>query len=512
MILESFKTIFSRSLIKQDMRLGSVILTKIIKVDSYYVWLDSRLKSEAKIARYFFGKKKKDELFGQYVSTVLEKIDSISGQTLLSIEKAQKKDILVALETAYLGSSIVYGVIIINIKGGYSVDLGGSIKGFLPGSLIDLKHKKNGVLVPNTLVRFKIIKFDAKKKNVVLSRTAVLEEELLLSRAFILRSFKKGNALQGLVKNITNFGVFVSLGGIDGLLHITDISWGRLKHPHEVFKLGDRISVKIIGYDSVTQRVSLGKKQLCKNPWLSVKDQFKIGDKVCGVVASLVDYGCFIKVSKGIEGLVHLSEISWVNKNLNSKRLFVVGQKIQVMVLEIDSARYRISLGIKQCLINPWRSLLLKSIKGTKLTTIAKKKTNFGLFVLLNNGIIGLIHISDLSWLHSLNKMSLISFQSTINAIVLSIDIFKKRISLGIKQREYDYFLVFIKNIQNNKLKLRGTIISMDSNICKISFLYNVIGINKHFNNSGKYQLGSKVTCSLDRIHLPYRFLLVKIL
>ncbi|MFC3624988.1 30S ribosomal protein S1 [Vogesella amnigena] len=462
--MESFAALFEESLSLQEMRAGEVITAEVVGVDSNFVTVNAGLKSESLIPVEEF-KNDNGQLevnVGDFVTVAIDSLENGFGETKLSREKAKRLAAWVDLEEALEAGKILSGVISGKVKGGLTVMVNG-IRAFLPGSLVDVRPVKDTTPYENKEVEFKVIKLDRKRNNVVVSRRAVLEETLGEERKALLETLREGAVIKGIVKNITDYGAFVDLGGIDGLLHITDLAWRRVKHPSEVLAVGDEVEAKVLKFDQEKNRVSLGLKQLGEDPWVGLSRRYPSGTRLFGKVTNLTDYGAFVEIEQGIEGLVHVSEMDWTNKNVHPSKVVQVGDEVEVMILEIDEERRRISLGMKQCQANPWNEFADNFKKGDKLKGAIKSITDFGVFVGLPGGIDGLVHLSDLSWTET-GEDAVRKFKKgdEVEAIVLSIDVEKERISLGIKQLEGDPFNNFVAMNDKGSL-VKGTVKSADA-------------------------------------------------
>lgn len=438
---ESFAELFQESLAQIDLRPGAVVKAVVIKVDSDYVTVHAGLKSESRIPIEEF-KNENGEIdvnINDEVDVVVEIMEDGFGETRLSREKAKRSEAWIVLEKAYRASQAVKGLITERVKGGFTVDLN-SVRAFLPGSLADVRPVRDPSYLEGKEFDFKLIKLDRKRNNVVVSRRAVIEEAAS-DRSALLENLQEGQEVTGVVKNITDYGAFIDLGGVDGLLHITDMSWKRVKHPSEILKVGEEIQVKILKYDRDKKRVSLGLKQLGDDPWSNLARRYPVNARLVGKVTNITDYGCFVEIENGIEGLVHMSEMDWTNKNIHPAKVVQVGQEVEVMVLDIDEERRRISLGIKQCVINPWQEFQDTHEKGQKISGKIRSITDFGIFVGLEGGIDGLIHLSDISW-HEVGEQAIRNYKKgdEIEAVILAMDAERERISLGIKQLAEDPF------------------------------------------------------------------------
>ena len=453
LVMDSFAALFEESLALQEMRAGEVITAEVVGIDSNFVTVNAGLKSESLIPVEEF---KNDNgqvevAIGDFVTVAIDSLENGFGETKLSREKAKRLAAWVDLEEALEAGKILSGVISGKVKGGLTVMVNG-IRAFLPGSLVDVRPVKDTTPYEGKEVEFKVIKLDRKRNNVVVSRRAVLEETL-----------REGAIIKGIVKNITDYGAFVDLGGIDGLLHITDLAWRRVKHPSEVLAVGDEVEAKVLKFDQEKNRVSLGLKQLGEDPWVGLSRRYPSGTRLFGKVTNLTDYGAFVEIEQGIEGLVHVSEMDWTNKNVHPSKVVQVGDEVEVMILEIDEDRRRISLGMKQCQANPWNEFADNFKKGDKLKGAIKSITDFGVFVGLPGGIDGLVHLSDLSW-NEAGEEAVRKFKKgdEVEAVVLSIDVEKERISLGIKQLEGDPFNNYVAMNDKGAL-VKGTVKSVDA-------------------------------------------------
>ncbi len=437
---ESFAELFEQSLAQTDMRPGSIVNAQVVAIDGEDVIVNAGLKSEAVIPlRQFTDEDGNVEVnVGDEVEVALDAVEDGGGETRLSREKAKRAKAWRVLEAAYEGSETVNGQISGKVKGGFTVDLG-HIRAFLPGSLVDIRPVRDTTYLEGKDLEFKVIKLDARRNNVVVSRRAVVEEEYSAEREELLEKLQEGQEITGIIKNLTDYGAFVDLGGIDGLLHITDMAWRRVKHPSEVVDVGQEIKVKVLKFDRERNRVSLGLKQLGEDPWEAIAARYPEGARVVGKVTNITDYGSFVEIEEGVEGLVHVSEMDWTNKNVNPAKMVSIGDEVEVMILDIDEERRRISLGMKQCQPNPWDEFAATHNKGDRVTGAIKSITDFGIFVGLDGGIDGLVHLSDLSWSDA-GEESIRDFQKgeEVEAVVLSVDPERERISLGIKQLAQD--------------------------------------------------------------------------
>lgn len=475
--MESFAQLFEESLSRKEMRVGEVITAEIIRIDFNFVVVNAGLKSESYIPIEEF-KNDRGEIeakVGEFVSVAIEALENGYGETRLSRDKAKRLSAWYDLETAMEEGRIVTGMVNGKVKGGLTATVNG-IRAFLPGSLLDVRPVKDMTPYENKEMEFKVIKLDRKRNNVVVSRRAVLEATLGADRDALLSSLQEGATVQGIVKNITDYGAFVDLGGIDGLLHITDLAWRRVKHPSEVIGVGDEVTAKILKFDKEKNRVSLGMKQLTEDPWVGLSRRYPHGTRLFGKVTNMTDYGVFVEIEQGIEGLVHVSEMDWTNKNIYPSKIVQLGDEVEVMILEIDEDRRRISLGMKQCKPNPWDEFALNHEKGDKVTGQIRSITDFGLFIGLPGNIDGLVHLSDLSWTEPGEK-AILEFRKgdEVEAVVLSIDVEKERISLGIKQLEGDPFTVYVASNDKNSL-VKGIVKSVDAKGAVITLTEEVEG------------------------------------
>ncbi|MFM9982333.1 MAG: 30S ribosomal protein S1 [Burkholderiales bacterium] len=460
----SFAALFEESLTRKEMRIGEVITAEVVAVDHNFVTVNAGLKSESHIPLEEFRSDAGvlDVKIGDFVSVSIEALEDGFGETRLSRDKAKRLAAWMDLEKALEEGAKIEGTITGKVKGGLTVMANG-IRAFLPGSLVDLRPVKDTTPFEGKTMLFKVIKLDRKRNNVVVSRRAVLEETAGAERENLLSTLSEGATVKGIVKNITDYGAFVDLGGIDGLLHITDLAWRRVKHPSEVLAVGDEVTAKVLKFDTEKNRVSLGLKQLGEDPWVGISRRYPQGTRLFGKVTNLTDYGAFVEVESGIEGLVHVSEMDWTNKNVHPSKVVQVGDEHEVMILEIDEDRRRISLGMKQCLPNPWDDFARDFKKNDKVKGQIKSITDFGVFIGLPGGIDGLVHLSDLSWsLQGEEAVRNFKKGDEIEALVLAIDVERERISLGIKQMEGDPFTNFIAGNEKSTI-LEGTVKSVDA-------------------------------------------------
>ncbi|HEY3178897.1 MAG TPA: 30S ribosomal protein S1 [Casimicrobiaceae bacterium] len=461
---ENFAALFEESLSRQEMRQGELITAEVVRVDFNVVVVNAGLKSESFIPIEEF-KNDAGEVEvkpGDFVTVAIESIEDGYGTTRLSRDKAKRLKAWHDLEASMEQGSVVSGLVTNKVKGGLTVMING-IRAFLPGSLVDIRPVKDTSPYENKHLEFKVIKLDRKRNNVVVSRRAVLEESLGEEREKLLSTLSEGAIVKGIVKNITDYGAFVDLGGIDGLLHITDLAWRRVKHPSEVLNVGDEVTAKVLKFDQEKNRVSLGMKQLGEDPWVGLSRRYPPGTRLFGKVTNITDYGAFVEIESGIEGLVHVSEMDWTNKNIHPTKVVQLGDEVEVMILEIDEDRRRISLGMKQCMPNPWDEFAMNHKKGDKVTGQIKSITDFGVFVGLPGGIDGLVHLSDLSWAQP-GETAVRDFKKgqEVEAVVLAIDVERERISLGIKQLEGDPFTNFVA-MHDKGSTVSGTVKSLDA-------------------------------------------------
>ncbi len=477
---ESFAELFEDSLKTIEMEPGSIVTGTVVDIDSEWVTVHAGLKSEGVIPRsQFLNEKGEFSLeVGDQVKVAMETVDDGWGETRLSREKAKRAETWMKLETAFEGEAAVTGIINGKVKGGFTVDID-DIRAFLPGSLVDVRPVRDTAHLEGKPLECKVIKLDQKRNNVVVSRRAVLEAENSAEREALLESLQEGQVIKGIVKNLTDYGAFVDLGGVDGLLHITDMAWRRIKHPSEIVNVGDERDVKILKFDRERNRVSLGLKQLGDDPWVDITGRYPEGLRVVATVTNLTDYGCFAELEEGVEGLVHVSEMDWTNKNIHPSKVVQVGDEVEVMVLDIDEERRRISLGIKQCRANPWDEFASKSAKGERIRGNIKSITDFGIFIGLEGGIDGLVHLSDISW-NEPGETAIRRYTKgeEIETVVLSIDPERERISLGVKQLEHDPFSDYTAANDKGAL-VTGTVQSVEPKEAVLELAEEVTGILK---------------------------------
>jgi len=461
---ESFAQMFEESLASQRIRPGQILTGRVIEVTPDVVVVSAGLKSEAVIPTAQF-KNERGEIevkVGDDVEVALDSVEDGSGETRLSREKAKRARTWERLETAFEKGEVVSGLINGRVKGGFTVEID-FVRAFLPGSLVDVRPVRDPGYLEGKTLEFKVIKLDQKRNNVVVSRRAVVEQEYSAERSELLDKLNEGTVIKGVVKNLTDYGAFVDLGGIDGLLHITDMAWKRVKHPSEVVNVGDEIDVRILKFDRERQRVSLGLKQLGADPWQNIARRYPAGTRLFGKVTNIADYGCFVEIEEGVEGLVHVSEMDWTNKNVSPSKVVHIGEEVEVMVLDIDEDRRRISLGIKQCKPNPWREFADNYNRGDHVTGQIRSITDFGLFIGLPGGIDGLVHLSDLSW-DVPGEEAVRNYQKaqTVEAIVVAIDPERERISLSVKQLAKDPFSTWIAEHPKGSI-VRGLVREVDA-------------------------------------------------
>lgn len=475
---ENFAELFEQSLTEIDMTPGAIVTGTVIEIDSDWVTVHAGLKSEGVIARVEFLDEQGNFALevGNEVKVALETVEDGFGATRLSREKAKRAESWMELEAAHEKNDIVTGIINGKVKGGFTVDLN-NIRAFLPGSLVDVRPVRDTLHLEGQLLEFRLIKLDRKRNNVVVSRRAVLESVSTEERDALLEKLQEGMSVKGIVKNLTDYGAFVDLGGVDGLLHITDMSWKRIKHPNEIVNVGDEIDVKVLKYDRDRNRVSLGLKQLGEDPWVAIKARYPENTKVKAVVTNLTDYGCFAELEEGVEGLVHVSEMDWTNKNIHPSKVVQLGDEVDVMVLDIDEERRRISLGIKQCFQNPWDGFAENFKKGDKISGSIKSITDFGIFIGLDGNIDGLVHLSDISW-DETGEEAVRGYTKgdEIETVILSIDPERERISLGVKQLEDDPFMNYVSEFEKGSI-VKGTVTALEAKSATITLQEGVEGV-----------------------------------
>ncbi|MCG5515979.1 MULTISPECIES: 30S ribosomal protein S1 [Ectothiorhodospira] len=475
---ESFAQMLEESMASTQMRPGSILHGTVIDIRNDMVVVNAGLKSEGVIPiEQFYNDKGEVEIqVGDEVEVALETPEDGFGETRMSREKAKRAKAWERLEEAMEKDETISGMISGKVKGGFTVELG-DIRAFLPGSLVDVRPVRDTAYLEGKELEFKLIKLDRRRNNVVVSRRAVVEKEYSAEREALLQNLQEGMMLTGIVKNLTDYGAFLDLGGIDGLLHITDMAWKRVKHPSEVVNIGDEINVKVLKFDRERNRVSLGLKQLGEDPWENITRRYPVGTRLFGKITNITDYGCFVEVEDGVEGLVHVSEMDWTNKNVNPAKVVTVGEEVEVMILDIDEERRRISLGMKQCQPNPWDEFAAMHNKGEKVTGVIKSITDFGIFVGLDGGIDGLVHLSDLSW-NMPGEEAVRNFRKgeEIDAVVLSVDPERERISLGLKQLDKDPFSNFVAEHSKGSI-VKGVIKEVDAKAAIIDLGDGVDGV-----------------------------------
>ena len=477
---ESFADLFEESLNTVEMVPGSIVIGTVVDIDSEWVVVHAGLKSEGVIPRNQFVSESGEfnVEIGDQVKVAMEVVDDGFGETRLSREKARRAESWDMLEDAFTSNEAVIGVMNGKVKGGFTVDIN-DIRAFLPGSLVDIRPLRETIHLEGKPLEFKVIKLDQKRNNVVVSRRAVLEQENSEERDALLGSLEEGQEVNGVVKNLTDYGAFVDLGGIDGLLHITDMAWRRIRHPSEMVNVGDELPVKILKFDREKNRVSLGMKQLGDDPWVEIKGRYPENTRVQAVVTNLTDYGCFAEIEEGVEGLVHVSEMDWTNKNIHPSKVVAVGDEVEVMVLDIDEERRRISLGIKQCRENPWGEFGSKHAQGDHLSGKIKSITDFGIFIGLEGGIDGLVHLSDISWDEDgETAVRRYSKGEELETVILAIDSERERISLGVKQLEKDPFSDFISEHDRGSI-VRATVSEVEEKYAVLTLAEGVDGVLK---------------------------------
>mgnify|MGYP001328649366 CR=1 FL=1 len=472
---ESFAELFEESIANTQLRSGAIVIGTVLDITNDSVIVNAGLKSEGVIPKnQFFNMNGDLEVaVGDQVEVALDTVEDGFGATRLSREKAKRHQAWQVLETAFEAEDTVVGRINGKVKGGFTVELG-EIRAFLPGSLVDVRPVRDTTYLEGKDLEFKVIKLDRRRNNVVVSRRAVVETEYSAEREQLLESLQEGQEVKGIVKNLTDYGAFVDLGGIDGLLHITDMAWKRVKHPSEVVEIGDEIQVKVLKFDREKQRVSLGLKQMGDDPWVNLMRRYPEGTRLFGKVTNLADYGCFVEIEEGVEGLVHVSEMDWTNKNIHPSKLVQLGDEVEVMVLDIDEERRRISLGMKQCQLNPWEEFAEKFKKGDHVSGKIKSITDFGIFIGLDGGIDGLVHLSDITW-EDVGEEAVRNYKKgqELETVVLSVDPERERISLGVKQLDKDPFSTYLAtNSKGSMVKgiikevdAKGAVITLDDSV-----------------------------------------------
>jgi small subunit ribosomal protein S1 len=477
MMSESFADLLEESLANQQIKPGAILTGTVVDVNSDVVIVNAGLKSEAVIpANQFLNERGEVEVaVGDEVEVALDTVEDGYGETRLSREKAKRARTWTKLEDAFQQGKVVSGMISGRVRGGFTVDID-LVRAFLPGSLVDVRPVRDPIALEGSTLEFKVIKLDQKRNNVVVSRRAVVEEEFSAERESLLKNLEEGSELTGVVKNLTDYGAFVDLGGIDGLLHITDMAWKRVKHPSEVVTVGQELQVKVLKFDRERNRVSLGLKQLGADPWADLARRYPQGTRLFGKVTNIADYGCFVEIEEGVEGLVHVSEMDWTNKNVNPHKVVQIGDEVEVMVLDIDEERRRISLGLKQCKPNPWTEFAENYKKGDKVSGQIKSITDFGVFIGLPGGIDGLVHLSDLSWdLPGEEAVRNYTKGEELETVVLAIDPERERISLGVKQLDKDPLSLFIAEHPKGSIA-KGVVKELDAKMATIDLGDGVLG------------------------------------
>ena len=510
---ESFAQLFEESLKELETRQGSIVNGTVVAIQKGFVLVDAGLKSESAIPveEFLNAQGELDVKVGDQVKVALDAVEDGFGETKLSREKAVRHESWIELEKAYEEQATVIGLINGKVKGGFTVELNG-VRAFLPGSLVDTRPIRDTLHLEGKELEFKVIKLDQKRNNVVVSRRAVIETENSQEREQLLENLQEDAVVKGIVKNLTDYGAFVDLGGVDGLLHITDMAWKRVKHPSEIVNVGDEITVKVLKFDRDRTRVSLGLKQLGQDPWVAIAENHPVNSKLTGKVTNLTDYGCFVEILDGVEGLVHVSEMDWTNKNIHPSKVVSVGDEVEVMVLEIDEERRRISLGLKQCKPNPWLQFAETHNKGDKVEGKIKSITDFGIFIGLEGGIDGLVHLSDISW-NVAGEEAVRNYKKgdEVAAVVLQVDSAKERISLGIKQLEEDPFNNFVA-VNKKGAVVSAKVVEADAKGAKVELSGGVEGYIRAADLTGEVNAGDVVEAKytgVDRkariVHLSVR-------
>jgi small subunit ribosomal protein S1 len=475
---ESFAELLEESLKKTQMSPGSMLIGTVIDIENDMVIVSTQSKSEGVIPKWQFlnNNGELEVKIGDEIEVALDLFEDGLGATLLSRDKAKKNKAWFELESAFETQATIIGQINGKVRGGFTVAVG-ALRAFLPGSLVDVRPIRDTTFLENRDLEFKVIKIDQKRNNVVLSRRAVVEKEYSAEREELLKTLEEGAIVTGVVKNLTDYGAFIDLGGIDGLLHITDMAWRRVRHPSECVEIGQEIKVKVMKYDKEKNRVSLGMKQMGEDPWQNIARRYPAGSRAFGKVNNLTDYGCFVEIEEGVEGLVHVSEMDWTNKNVNPSKLVQLGEDVEIMILEIDEERRRISLGMKQCKTNPWDEFAATHNKGDKITGKIKSITDFGIFIGLDGGIDGLVHMSDISWAEDGGEASAREFKKgdELETVILAVDSERERISLGVKQLEQDPFQNFLATTEKGGL-VKGVIKEVDAKGAVVTLADNVEG------------------------------------
>lgn len=474
---ESFAELLEESLSKTKMKPGAMLIGTVIDIENDMVIVSTQSKSEGVIPKWQFlnNEGELEVQIGDEIEVALDLFEDGLGATLLSRDKAKRNKAWFELETAFEKQTTIVGRINGKVRGGFTVAVG-ALRAFLPGSLVDVRPIRDTTFLENRDLEFKVIKIDQKRNNVVLSRRAVVEKEYSAEREELMKTLEEGAIVTGIVKNLTDYGAFIDLGGIDGLLHITDMAWRRVRHPSECVEIGQEIKVKVMKYDKDKNRVSLGMKQMGEDPWQNIARRYPAGTRAFGKVNNLTDYGCFVEIEEGVEGLVHVSEMDWTNKNVNPSKLVQLGDEVEIMILEIDEDRRRISLGMKQCKTNPWDEFAATHNKGDKISGKIKSITDFGIFIGLDGGIDGLVHMSDISWADD-GEVSVRDFKKgdELETVILAVDSERERISLGIKQLEQDPFQNFLAKYEKGSV-VNGVVKEVDAKGAVITLSDNVEG------------------------------------
>lgn len=498
---ETFKQLFEQSVAATQFAPGTIITAKVVDIGPDYVTLNAGLKSEGVVptTEFYDADGKLEVAVGDSVEVSLDSVEDGFGETLLSREKAKRQEAWRRLLMSHEKNETVMGIISGKVKGGFTVDIG-QIRAFLPGSLVDVRPIRDSAFLEDRELEFKVIKMDAKRNNIVVSRRAVVEEGNTVERQALLDSLHEGQVLKGVIKNLTEYGAFIDLGGIDGLLHITDISWKRVKHPSEVLTVGQEIMVKVLSFDRERNRVSLGMKQLANDPWLDIIQRYPEGTHLKGKVTNIADYGCFVEIEEGVEGLVHMSEMDWTNKNIHPSKVVQSGDMVEVVVLEIDPERRRISLGMKQCHDNPWDTFAHGHKKGEIIEGKIRSITDFGLFVGLDGEIDGLIHLSDISWkVPGEEAVKQYKKGQEVKAVILAIDPERERISLGIKQLEQDDFGSYVEENAKGAI-VSGTVIEVEQKSVTVELAPEVTGTIKVSELSDERVEDAKTECKVGDV------------
>ena len=476
-MIESFAQLFEESLKSTQMQTGSIVQGTVVSVSPDFVVVNVGLKTEGSIPTEQFREDNGDLLVqvGDIIEVAIDSLEDGFGETRLSREKAKKAQAWIKLDKAFAANEIIVGRVSGKVKGGFTVDIG-EIRAFLPGSLVDVRPVRDTTFIEGKDIEVKLIKLDQKRNNVVVSRKAVVEQEYSAEREALLDGLEEGQMVKGFVKNLTDYGAFIDLGGIDGLLHITDMAWKRVKHPSEVVNINDEIEVRVLKFDRERNRVSLGLKQTGSDPWSDLVRRKPVGTRVFGKVSNITDYGCFVEIEDGIEGLVHVSEMDWTNKNVNPGKMVALGDEVEVMLLDVDEERRRISLGMKQCKANPWDEYASTHQKGERVVGQVKSITDFGVFVGLEGGIDGLIHLSDISW-NEPGEEAVRRFKKgdEVEAVIIAIDSERERISLGLKQMDHDPFTTFVADHPKGSI-VTGTVLEVDAKGATIQLADSVEG------------------------------------